>query len=239
MVNLSTLIEGPLEYDTIGGQIVNSDRAGRLVHREYRKGWTLDIEFRSLNYMHFKHKMSRLMALSAGASVLIAAPFVKAQNLTLWYSQPANKGMNEALPIGEGKFSGLVYGNPKQERVVLNEISLWTGSELSSDNYDKMGSYQMLGELLVDMGAGQEAVAGAELYRRGLDLETAVHSVTYRADGVVHRREAFASHADGVMVFRFSSDRHSACNGRLKGAHKENKTATGNRLVFPARWITG
>jgi alpha-L-fucosidase 2 len=102
-----------------------------------------------------------------------------------------------------------------------------------------MGSYQMLGELLVDMGAGQEAVAGAELYRRGLDLETAVHSVTYRADGVVHRREAFASHADGVMVFRFSSDRHSACNGRLKGAHKENKTATGNRLVFPARWITG
>jgi hypothetical protein len=43
LVNLSTLIEDPLEYDTVAGQIVNSDRAAGLVHREYRKGWTLDI----------------------------------------------------------------------------------------------------------------------------------------------------------------------------------------------------
>jgi alpha-L-fucosidase 2 len=184
--------------------------------------------------MNLKHMMRHLMSMSACVAVLFAVPFVKAQNMTLWYSQPANKGMNEALPIGEGKFGGLVYANPKQERVVLNEISLWTGSELSSDDYDKMGSYQMLGELLVDMAAQQDAGAGMELYRRGLDLETAVHSVIYRSDGVVYRREAFASHADGVMVFKFSADRPSSCNGtvRLKGAHKEKTSADGNRLSF-------
>ncbi|MEI7733138.1 MAG: glycoside hydrolase family 95 protein [Verrucomicrobiota bacterium] len=74
-----------------------------------------------------------------------------ASDLTLWYTQPAKKGMNEALPIGNGRFGGLIYAGAKQERVVLNEISLWTGTEISDDNYSKMGSYQMLGELLVDV----------------------------------------------------------------------------------------
>ncbi len=86
---------------------------------------------------------------------------VYAGDLTLWYDKPANKGMNEALPIGNGTFGGLVYGGPKQERVVLNEISLWTGTEISSDDYSKMGSYQMLGELLVDVAPDSAAGAGA------------------------------------------------------------------------------
>src|ERR1700690_963666 len=82
-----------------------------------------------------------------------------AGDLTLWYDKPANKGMNEALPIGNGKFGGLVYAGPKQERVVLNEISQWTGTEISSDDYSKMGSYQMLGELLVNVAP--DAATGA------------------------------------------------------------------------------
>src|SRR5208337_2208714 len=34
---------------------------------------------------------------------------VYAGDLTLWYDKPANKGMNEALPIGNGTFGGLIY----------------------------------------------------------------------------------------------------------------------------------
>ena len=41
LANLATLVEGPLEYDTISGKILNHDRANQLVHREYRKGWKL------------------------------------------------------------------------------------------------------------------------------------------------------------------------------------------------------
>jgi len=76
---------------------------------------------------------------------------VYAGDLTLWYDKPANKGMNEALPIGNGTFGGLVYAGPRQERLVLNEITLWTGTEISSDDYSKMGSYQTLGELFVNV----------------------------------------------------------------------------------------
>jgi alpha-L-fucosidase 2 len=153
-------------------------------------------------------------------AVICASP-VYAGDLTLWYSKPANPGMNEALPIGNGTFGGLIYAGPKRERVVLNEISLWTGTEISTEDYEKMGSYQMLGELLVDL-APDAASSAVQSYRRSLDLATAIHSVTYQSGGVTFQREAFASHPDQVMVLTFSADRPGACTGtvRLQGAHK-------------------
>lgn len=41
LANLATLVEGPLEYDTLSGRILNSERANNLLHREYRQGWSL------------------------------------------------------------------------------------------------------------------------------------------------------------------------------------------------------
>ena len=41
LINLSTLFEEALEYDTISGRILNSKSAGRLLHRDYRRGWTI------------------------------------------------------------------------------------------------------------------------------------------------------------------------------------------------------
>ncbi|HEY5480396.1 MAG TPA: glycoside hydrolase family 95 protein [Verrucomicrobiae bacterium] len=164
---------------------------------------------------------------------LVCVGSVHAGDLTLWYDKPANKGMNEALPIGNGKFGGLVYAGPKQERVVLNESSLWTGTAISTDDYSKMGWYEMLGELLVNLAP--DAAAGAvQNYRRSLDLATAVHTVTYQVGGVTFRREAFASHADQVMVLKFSADRPGACTGtvQLQGAHKEMTAAAGSSLTF-------
>ena len=148
-----------------------------------------------------------------------------ASHLTLCYDKPAAPGMNEALPIGGGKFGGLIYGAPNCERVVLNDIAFWTGSEISSDNYDKMGGYQMLGELLFEMPGDTKV----EAYQRALDIKTAIHTVSYKLNGVTYGREAFASHPDGVMVFRFAP-----CTGTLtlRGTHQETTQATGNSLSF-------
>ncbi|HEY5914436.1 MAG TPA: Gfo/Idh/MocA family oxidoreductase [Verrucomicrobiae bacterium] len=41
LVNLATLVDGPVEYDTISGRVLNSKPAQSLVHREYRKGWAI------------------------------------------------------------------------------------------------------------------------------------------------------------------------------------------------------
>jgi len=172
-------------------------------------------------------------------SLLLATVSALASPYTLWYDKPAASGMNEALPIGGGKFGGLIYGAPHRERIVLNEISLWTGTEISSDNYDKMGSYQMLGELLVNEGAGPGIAsplpaADVQDYRRALDIGTAVHHLSYKSGGTTYQREAFASHADGVMALRLSADQPAACSGAvaLKGAHQEKTEAADHSLVF-------
>jgi alpha-L-fucosidase 2 len=184
-------------------------------------------------------------------SVVICVGPVYAGDLKLCYDKPAKPGMNEALPIGNGTFGGLIYAGPKEERVVLNEISLWTGSEISTDDYAKMGSYQMLGELLVDLAPGaatsdmaaqgKATAASVQNYRRSLDLATAVHTVTYQSGGVTFRREAFVSHPDQVMVLRFSADGPGACSGtvQLRGAHKETTAAAGKTLTFAATLENG
>jgi alpha-L-fucosidase 2 len=176
-------------------------------------------------------RMKRLLV--AWIVTLICIGPVCAGDLMLWYDKPANTGMNEALPIGNGKLGGLVYAGPEQERVVLNEISLWTGTEISDDDYSKMGWYEMLGELLVNV-APDVAAGPVQNYRRSLDLATAVHTVSYRSGAVTFQREAFASHPDQVMVLRFSADRPGACTGtvQLQGAHKETTTAAGTSLAF-------
>ena len=41
LINLSTLCEEAVDYDAISGRILNSKHASRLLHREYRRGWTI------------------------------------------------------------------------------------------------------------------------------------------------------------------------------------------------------
>lgn len=57
---------------------------------------------------------------------LICAGNVHAQDLRLWYTKPA-ANWNEALPIGNGRLAAMVFGDPSQERVQLNEETVWAG----------------------------------------------------------------------------------------------------------------
>jgi alpha-L-fucosidase 2 len=179
---------------------------------------------------------SNTMKIITLAILLICTP-VFASSYVLWYDAPAAPGMNEALPIGDGKLGGLIYGQPHRERVVLNESSFWTGSEISSDDYDQMGSYQMLGELLVEM-PGHNGVAA---YRRALDIGTAICTTAYKVGDVTYRREAFASHPAGVIVMRFSADKRAALAGviQLKGSHDEKTQAVDDSLQFAGTLSNG
>ena len=44
----------------------------------------------------------------------------------LWYNQPA-KNWNEALPLGNGFIGAMVFGDAKNERIQLNESTIWGG----------------------------------------------------------------------------------------------------------------
>jgi alpha-L-fucosidase 2 len=46
--------------------------------------------------------------------------------LTLHYDRPA-ESLDEALPLGNGRLGALVYGGTGEDRISLNDITLWTG----------------------------------------------------------------------------------------------------------------
>jgi alpha-L-fucosidase 2 len=51
------------------------------------------------------------------------------QWMKLWYDRPAREWV-EALPIGNGRLGGMVFGSPTHERIALNEDTLYSGEPL-------------------------------------------------------------------------------------------------------------
>jgi len=168
---------------------------------------------------------------------LLSLSPVAARDLTLWYRQPAKVPMNEALPIGNGRLGGLVMAVPEKERIIVNEDSLWTGDENPSGDYDRMGAYQLLGEVLVSLPAHAKPNA----YRRDLDLTGALAHVSYETGGVKYRREFFCSHPAGLLVARFTADPAGSYSGAIEisDAHGAGTTAGINRLSAAGRLSNG
>ncbi|MBB6731032.1 glycosyl hydrolase family 95 catalytic domain-containing protein [Cohnella zeiphila] len=154
-------------------------------------------------------------------------------NSTLWYRRPAAE-WEEALPIGNGRLGGMVYGGIKRERIQLNEDTLWSGRPTDGNNAEalrylrqardlvfrgeyaeaqKLIEHRMLGpwnESYQSMGHLEIELGHGEDardYRRELDLNEAVCRVRYSHRGVVYTRETFVSAEDQVMVVRLTADR--------------------------------
>jgi len=65
----------------------------------------------------------------------------------LWYKKPASD-WNEALPLGNGRLGMMVYGGINQERLQLNEETLWSGRPQDADNPDCKSALPRIRELL-------------------------------------------------------------------------------------------
>ena len=98
-----------------------------------------------------------LMVAAAALFLLPGVPATLAGDLKIWYQKPAQHAITEALPIGNARLGGLVFGGTGIERITLNESSLWTGDENPSGDYNKMGEYQVLGDLFLGTGSAAEA----------------------------------------------------------------------------------
>src|SRR5690349_2326661 len=81
-------------------------------------------------------------------------------NLKLWYRQPA-KDWNQALPIGNGRLGGMVFGNVKAERIQLNEDTVWAGEKRDRVNPKGLESLAEVRRLLF-AGKPKEAEELAE-----------------------------------------------------------------------------
>src|SRR5258706_55548 len=65
-------------------------------------------------------------------ALLLCSSIASGANV-LWYRQPA-KVWNEALPIGNGRLGGMVFGGPLSERIQLNEDTIWAGEKRDRNN---------------------------------------------------------------------------------------------------------
>src|SRR4051812_25067828 len=68
--------------------------------------------------------------------------------LTLWYRQPAGNTWTAALPVGNGRLGGMVFGNPARECIQLNESTVWTGSPNRNDNPDALAALPEIRQLI-------------------------------------------------------------------------------------------
>lgn len=74
-----------------------------------------------------------LLALVCRASAVHAA--AAATDLLVWFDAPARE-FTQSLPLGNGRLGAMVFGGIAEERVVLNESSLWSGSPQEADRPD-------------------------------------------------------------------------------------------------------
>ena len=172
---------------------------------------------------------------AAGETRFTGSAPVPGEPLSLWYREPAKKWV-EALPLGNGRIGAMVFGGVNEERLQLNEGTLWAGGPYDPVNPDAKdalpevrrlvfdGKYteakrlveakvmarplkQMPYQTVGDLLLNFPEAASVENYRRVLDLTTATATVDYTSEGVRYTREVFASAPDRVIAMRLKADK--------------------------------
>jgi alpha-L-fucosidase 2 len=183
--------------------------------------------------------------------------------LKLWYEQPASAWM-QAAPLGNGRLGAMIYGGVETETLALNEISLWSGqydenqeipcgkdilakirklyfegkmdegndlaNRFLSGTPHSFGTHLPVGDLKIST-KHTGAISG---YRRELDMETAVASVSYKAGNIPYRREYFCSNPDDVLLIRLTAGAKNALSFEisLDLLRESDIRVSGNRLTF-------
>ena len=171
----------------------------------------------------------------------------------LWYRQSA-KVWEEALPLGNGHLGAMIFGGVADERIQLNENTVWDGFPLDPNDPRGLEALPEVQRLLFE-NKNNEAVklAGAtmmgnprgvksyqslgelifdtpqlkaENYVRSLDLSTAVATVKYTADGVTYTRESFISPVDDVLVVRITANQRNKINLNLTMRRERDATCS-------------
>ena len=159
-------------------------------------------------------------------------------DLKLWYDTPASQ-WTDALPLGNGRLGAMVFGTPAQERIQINEETIWGGGPHNNVNYaakdglDKIRQALWEGrrsdaQALCDEYISSKSAHGMPYqtagslmldfdgitdftdYYRELDINRAVALTRFKANGTEYTRECFVSLPDQVIVMRLTASAKGA-----------------------------
>lgn len=180
-------------------------------------------------------------------------------NSTLWYAQPAAT-WTQALPLGNGRIGAMVFGGLTEERLALNEDTLWSGyrrdktlpnayegyieAQKRTLEEDFAGAARVLEEKCLGeftdaymplgdllLRFGHENVTN---YRRDLELSTGIATVKYQCGGVNFCREALVSRPHQRMMVKLTADKAGALSfeASLVSQLQHKVTARDSRLTI-------
>jgi len=168
------------------------------------------------------------------------------KDLVLQFDKPAEY-WEEALPLGNGQTGAMVFGGVQQERIQLNDHTLWSGYPESGNNpaaaallpslrqqifdnqfgeaektWRKMqgpysARYLPLGDLWLDF---DHQVQQADNYLRTLDIQRAVSTTSYRLQGVTYQRTVFVSHPSKALVVHLKADKKGSISFKTRLSSK-------------------
>jgi alpha-L-fucosidase 2 len=161
----------------------------------------------------------------------------------IWYAQPAAKWM-EALPVGNGRLGAMVFGDPNNERIQLNEDSMWPGGpdwgnskgspedleyfrkllregkphEVDATYMDKFSYKSVIRshQTIGDLFIDFKGEKKVENYKRSLNLNDALLQVDYYSNGAKYSEKVFSSKVDDVLVIQLSTTGAEGMDFELK-----------------------
>jgi alpha-L-fucosidase 2 len=179
----------------------------------------------------------------------------------LWYKNEA-ADWNEALPLGNGRMGVMVFSGVVNERLALNDDTLWSGFPQTHDIPGAVKDYHHARDLVMEnkYKEAQEHIeenflgkntqrylplgdlflempqnhADYNDYRRCLDITNALSEMNYTANGVTFYRECFVSHPHQVLVMRLWANQPESISftAKITCQLKSDVSAKKNRLIL-------
>src|SRR5882757_9308250 len=113
-------------------------------------------------------KTMLLKSIFLGYFVIIHTIQLVAQNdVSMLFKEPA-KEFTSSSPLGNGRLGAMVFGRPDRERIVLNEISMWSGGVQDADAPNAINYLPQIRQLLLEgKNAAAQQIMQAHFVCRG------------------------------------------------------------------------
>ena len=134
----------------------------------------------------------------------VAVDRVQLNEESMWSGSPQDSDNPEALKSKKEMEDLLAKGKYVEAQRLASRTQVCKGVGTNRANaYNKpYGSFQTLGDLWIDF----DSKSTYTNYQRSLSMNEAVANVFYQQDGVMYKREYFASYPDQVIVVRLSAN---------------------------------